>query len=56
MLANASDFMDEEIDARLTRAVALVEPLVLVFMAVVVAVMLLSIYYPMIQLYGHSKF
>lgn len=56
MLANASDFMDEEIDARLSRVVSMVEPLVLVFMAIVVAVMLLSVYYPMIQVYGKSKF
>jgi type IV pilus assembly protein PilC len=56
MLQNSSDFTDEEIDARLTRVVAMIEPIMLVFMALVVGVMLLSVYYPMIQLYGQSKF
>ena len=42
MLENASTFMDEEIDYRLTRVVALIEPLMLVFMAVVVGGMLLA--------------
>ncbi len=54
MLDSASDFTDEEIDAHLERMMALVEPLMLVFMALVVAVMLLSIYYPLIQAYGQS--
>jgi type IV pilus assembly protein PilC len=54
MLANASDFTDEEIDAQLTRLVSLIEPMMLVFMAFVVGVMLLSIYYPMIQVYGQA--
>jgi type II secretory pathway component PulF len=34
---------------------ALVEPLMLVFMAVVVATMLLSIYYPLIKAYGNAS-
>jgi type IV pilus assembly protein PilC len=54
MLTNASDFTDEEIDAHLDRTMSLVEPIMLVFMAVVVAVMLFSIYYPLIQAYGQS--
>jgi type II secretory pathway component PulF len=54
MLTNASDFTDEEIDAHLERMMSLVEPLMLVFMAVVVATMLFSIYYPLIQAYGQS--
>lgn len=55
MLQNASDFTDEEIDANLDRMMALVEPLMLVFMAVVVATMLFSIYYPLIQAYGQGS-
>jgi type IV pilus assembly protein PilC len=54
MLQNASDFTDEEIDANLDRMMSMVEPLMLVFMALVVATMLLSIYYPLIQAYGQS--
>jgi type IV pilus assembly protein PilC len=52
MLENASDFTDDEIETQLTRMVALVEPLMLVFMAIVVAIMLLSIYLPLVQAYG----
>jgi len=54
MLTNASDFTDEEIDAHLERMMALVEPLMLVFMAIVVATMLFSIYYPLIRAYGQG--
>jgi type IV pilus assembly protein PilC len=55
MLENASEFMDEEIDFRLTRVVSLIEPLMLVVMAVVVGSMLLAIYLPLIRTYGQSK-
>ena len=54
MLQNASDFTDEEIDANLDRLMSMVEPLMLVFMALVVATMLLSIYYPLIQAYSET--
>ncbi len=56
MLQNASDFTDEEIDARLGRLVSLIEPIMLICMAVVVSIMLLSVYYPLIELYGKSRF
>jgi len=52
MLQNASEFTDEEIDTQLSRLVTLIEPAMLVFMALIVATMLLSIYLPLIQLYG----
>jgi len=52
MLNHASDFTDEEIDTRLTRLVTLIEPIMLVVMAGVIATMLLSIYLPLIRVYG----
>ncbi len=55
MLQNVSDFSDDEIDTQLTRLVSMVEPLMLVFMAVVVATMLLSIYLPLVQAYGGTR-
>jgi type IV pilus assembly protein PilC len=55
MLQNASDFTDEEIDTQLTRLVSMIEPLMLVFMALVVATRLLSLYLPMIQAYGGTR-
>jgi type IV pilus assembly protein PilC len=56
MLDNASEFSEEEIDYKLTRMVALVEPLMLVFMALVVTAMVLAIYMPLFQAIGSSKF
>jgi type IV pilus assembly protein PilC len=55
MLQNASDFTDEEIDTQLTRLISMIEPLMLVFMAIVVATMLLSVYLPMIRAYGSPQ-
>jgi len=52
MLGAASDFTDEEIDYRLTKIVSLIEPLMLVFMAVVVGVMLASMYLPLLTAVG----
>ncbi len=54
MLNHASDFTDHEIETRLTRIVSLIEPMMLVFMAVVVAVMLLAIYMPMFTMIGRG--
>jgi type IV pilus assembly protein PilC len=54
MLTSTSDFTDEEIDAQLTRMMSLIEPLMLIFMAFVVGIMLLSVYYPLLQAYGQS--
>lgn len=55
MLENASEFTDEEVDTQLSRMVTMIEPAMLVFMAIIVATMLLSIYLPMIQLYGSAQ-
>jgi type IV pilus assembly protein PilC len=50
MLANVSEFYDEEIEARLSRLVAAIEPLILVIMGVVIAVLLYAFYLPLFQL------
>ncbi len=50
MLANVSEFYDEEIEARLSRMVAAIEPIILVFMGVVIAVLLYAFYLPLFQL------
>jgi type IV pilus assembly protein PilC len=55
MLTNCSDFTDEEIDAQLQRLVSLVEPLMLIFMAVLVGFMLMAVYMPLIQAYGAAR-
>jgi type IV pilus assembly protein PilC len=55
MLGNCSDFTDEEIDSQLQRLVSLVEPLMLIFMAVLVGFMLMAVYMPLIQAYGSAR-
>lgn len=50
MLANVSEFYDEEIEARLARVVAAIEPLILVFMGSIIAVLLYAFYLPLFQL------
>ena len=50
MLTNVSEFYDEEIEARLGRMVAAIEPLILVFMGLVIAVLLYAFYLPLFQL------
>lgn len=50
MLTNVSEFYDEEIEARLGRIVAAIEPIILVFMGGVIAVLLYAFYLPLFQL------
>jgi len=50
MLANVSEFYDEEIEARLARVVAAIEPVILVFMGLVIATLLYAFYLPLFQL------
>jgi type IV pilus assembly protein PilC len=50
MLEHTSDFFDEEIEFFLTRIVTLFEPMILVVMAVIIAGLLLAVYYPLLRL------
>jgi type IV pilus assembly protein PilC len=50
MLGNVSEFYDEEIEARLSRMVAALEPIILVFMGGVIAVLLYAFYLPLFRL------
>jgi type IV pilus assembly protein PilC len=56
MLANVADFYDEEIDSNLTTLVSLMEPAMLIFMALIIAVMLMAIYMPLIKSYSATQF
>jgi type IV pilus assembly protein PilC len=49
MLTAISDFYDEELDTRMAAVLSLVEPVLLVLMAIIVAGMLLAFYLPMFQ-------
>jgi type IV pilus assembly protein PilC len=50
MLSNVSEFYDEEIENRLNRMIALIEPVILIFMGMVIAVLLYAFYLPLFQL------
>jgi type IV pilus assembly protein PilC len=50
MLEHTSNFFDEEIDFSLTRMVTLFEPMILVVMGLIVAGLLLAVYYPLLTL------
>jgi type IV pilus assembly protein PilC len=50
MLSNVSEFYDEEIEARLSRLVSALEPIILVVMGGVIAVLLYAFYLPLFRL------
>lgn len=50
MLQHTSEFYDEEIEESLSRMMALIEPVVLVVLGTVIAVLLYSFYLPLLQL------
>jgi type IV pilus assembly protein PilC len=50
MLSNVSEFYDEEIEARLARVVAAIEPIILIIMGGVIAALLYAFYLPLFQL------
>ena len=50
MLANVSEFYDEEIEARLSRMISLLEPIILVGLGIVIALLLYAFYLPLFRL------
>ncbi len=56
MLNSVADFLDEQIETRMQRILSLVEPMMLVFMGIIIAILLISIYLPMFSMLGSSKF
>ncbi len=50
MMSTTSDFFDETIEFTLGRLATLIEPLVLVFMGLIVAALLLAVYYPLLTI------
>jgi type IV pilus assembly protein PilC len=49
MLNSVADFYDEEMETSMAKVLALVEPVLLIFMAFIVAAMLLAFYLPMFE-------
>lgn len=56
MLQSVSEFLDEQVEVRMGRILTLIEPLMLLFMGAIVAILLVSIYLPMFSALGQSKF
>ena len=56
MLSSVSDFLDEQVEVRMPRLLSLVEPMMLVFMGLIIGLLLVSIYLPMFSSLGQSKF
>jgi type IV pilus assembly protein PilC len=54
MLSSVAEFLDEQVETRMSRILSLVEPLMLVFMGMVVAILLISIYMPLFSSLGQS--
>ncbi len=52
MLTNVADFLDQEVEIRMARILSLVEPVLLVFMGLIVGILLVSIYLPMFSAMG----
>ena len=52
MLASTAEFFEEEIETSLSRFVTVVEPVLLVIMGLIIAILLLSLYMPLVQLGG----
>jgi type IV pilus assembly protein PilC len=50
MLNAVADFFDESVETTLDRFTKLIEPLMLVIMAIVIALILLALYMPVFQL------
>lgn len=55
MLSNASDFLDQEADTKMQRILILLEPVMLVFMGTVVALLLVAVYLPLFSLLGQVR-
>ncbi|MDX1501016.1 MAG: type II secretion system F family protein [Thermoanaerobaculia bacterium] len=55
MLANASDFLDQEVENRMQRIMSLLEPVMLVLMGTIVTLLLVAIYLPLFSLLGQVQ-
>ncbi|HRC85415.1 MAG TPA: type II secretion system F family protein [Thermoanaerobaculia bacterium] len=55
MLNSVSDFLDDEVETRTQRILSVIEPLMLVFLGVIISVILISIYLPLFSAMSQSK-
>ena len=50
MLASVAEFYEDDVNNRMTNLVALIEPAILIFMAILIAFILVALYLPMFSL------
>lgn len=55
MMEKTADFYEEEVDGAITQIITLMEPGILIFMAVVIGFIVISIIQPMFSIYGNIK-
>ncbi len=55
MLSSISDFLDEEVETRMQRILSLIEPLMLIIMGALVAILLIAVYLPMFSALGRVQ-
>jgi len=54
-LDKSADFYDQEVETSLQRLAALIEPAVIIAMALVVAFIIISVLYPMMSIYNNMS-
>ncbi len=55
MLSNVSDFLDEQVETRMQRLLTLIEPIMLVFMGIIIATILISLYLPLFSALAQTQ-
>lgn len=55
MLGSVAEFLDDQVETRMQRILSLIEPLMLVLMGVIIAVLLVSIYLPLFNALGTTR-
>lgn len=55
MLGNVSDFFDEQVEVRMQRLLTLIEPLMLVFMGIIIGLILVALYLPLFSALSQTQ-
>jgi type IV pilus assembly protein PilC len=56
MLTSVSEFLDDQVETRMQRLLSLIEPLMLVFMGLLIGILLVAIYLPLFNSLGSTRF
>jgi type IV pilus assembly protein PilC len=55
MLGNVSDFLDEQVEVRMQRLLTLIEPMMLVFMGIIIGLILVALYLPLFSALSQTQ-